>query len=437
MAVFKMIKGGACKCGHGAQTGDCTCERDERYTFTFRFAGKQYTRRTDCTDESKAKKLEKAYLRGLRSERGAEVLAFLQGDASRMRRVCSSVGEVMDAYAAGWRQWLKNETTAQRNITDLALVIAYGLDLWTVNDGGRRGVKKGAEIPDLKRIRAVSVGRLNEDLVNNYFLQRQIELGIATADTPPKVFRRKHDAHVGINSTLGHAQDVFGTSAQQLAFKHLNLPNMTSFLKALNLLEGKRMPAPFKTQDFAALCTIFDSLQESNPDLWLLNVISRQTGMRPQSVMALRASWVVMGEEGQYWIELEDRPDDGFELKAETRSQSIPITQELRDIIIARPEGRVIAGNATDTARGKLCKLHNSIIKKHLGEVGSHSQGAYRYRDTVASALAHLRGAECAQWALGHTTSITTLEHYIRALTFVSEQMKHELRAWLSARRPG
>jgi hypothetical protein len=332
---------------------------------------------------------------------------------------------------------MKKREDARRNLTDLALVMAHALDMWTINEGGRRGVKVGARVPDLNRIRAVSVGRLNELLVNAYFLSRQIERGIATDDFPPKVSWRKHEAHGAINSTLEHARDVFGTSAQQRAFNHLNLPNMTSFLKALSLPEGKRLPSPFKSQDFAALCETFDALRDTEPDLWLLNVISRQTGLRPRYVMNLQASWLELGNEDQWWLVIEDRPDQGFEVKEGTTNQTIPITRELRDLIAARPEGRVIAGQSHETARENLCKRHNHLIKTHLGEVGSHSQGAYRYRDTVASALAHLRGVDYAQWALGHTTSITTLKHYTSALTGVSDQMKRELRAWLTARKPG
>lgn len=437
MAVFKMILGGRCKCGNGGKAPLCTCERDKYYTYTFRFEGKQYTRRTDCTDKDDAAKIERAYLKGLRAGRRDELLAFLQSDDSRMRRVCSSVGEVWDAYEAGWRQWLKNEQTAKRNLTDLALVIAHALDLWTVNDGGRRGVKKGAEVPDLKRIRAVSVGRLNRELVDAYFLARQIEAGIATETVPPKINRRAHESHAGFNSTLGHARDVFGSSSQQLALAHLNLPNLTEFLKTKDLEEGESLPDPFTSTDFAALCKTFDALRDSDPDLWLLNVISRQTGMRPQYVMGLRASWLEEGEGGQWYIKLKTRPEEGFDKKRGTLNQTIPITTELRDLIAARPAGRVIAGDANDTTREKLCKRHNHLIKTQTDEVGTHTQGSYRYRDTVASALAHLRDVGYAQWALGHRSSNTTLKHYAGALTGVSDQMKHELRAWLTARKPG
>jgi integrase len=373
----------------------------------------------------------------LRSDRGAEVLAFLQGDESRMRRVCASIGDVWDAYEVGWKHWLKDEKCARRNLNDLALVIAHALDFWTVNEGGRRGTKVGAEVPDLVRIRALSVGRLNKDLVRGYFLSRQVEAEIAAEDEAgkPMLMWREAEEHAAINSTLDHACDVFSSSAREHAFDRVKLPDLTEFLKAKRLPEGEALPSPFSSVEFAALVAAFAAVREAEPELWLLDTIHRQTGMRPVYVMGLRGSWLVQGEAGQWYIELRARPEEGFAKKRGTLNQFIPITPALRDLIAAQGHGLTIAGTATTTARLALRKRHNAMIKATVNDEGSHGQGAYRYRDTVASILAHLRGVDAAQWALGHTTSTTTLRHYARALPGVSDLMQSELSAWLTARK--
>jgi integrase len=413
MAVFKLLtKAGV---------------RDERYTFSFRFRGKQYTRRTDATTKAKALEIERAFLKGLAGERCDEVLAFLNGDESRMRRVCASVGEVMSAYRASWKLWLKSETAALRNVNDLALVCAYGLDLWTVNEGGRKGIKKGARVPDLARIEALSCGRLNRELVRAYFLARQVEAGVA-ADA---VVWREAPQHAAWNSTLDHACDVFSSSAREHALAGLRLPDLAEFLKAKRLPEAEALPMPFTAVEFAALCARFDALRVAEPDLWLLNVISRQTGMRPAYVMGLRGRWLVEGEGGEWFIELKARPDEGFDKKRGTLNQFLPLSDALRAVIVARGEGLTIGAAGTDTARATLQKRHNALIKEVVGDVGSHGQGAYRFRDTVASALANMKGVEAAQMALGHVTALTTLQHYARALPGVAEQMRTELAAWL------
>ncbi len=174
MSVFQMPKSGKCQC----QQTPCKCPKT--WAYHFRFQGKQYTRR--APSEKEARKLEKAYLQQLNSARSASILAFLDSDASRMRRVSARIGSLMDAYAEAWPRWLKKEAIARRNLNDLALVIAYALDMWTPNPGGRQGTKKGAPIPDLERIRALSAGRLNRELIYAYYLAKQIEAGIATTD---------------------------------------------------------------------------------------------------------------------------------------------------------------------------------------------------------------------------------------------------------------
>lgn len=427
MAVFKLIKGGRCSCGAGAESETCTCERDARYTFSFRFRGKQYTRRTDATTKPKALEIERAFLRGLQGERCEEVLAFLNGDDSRMRRLCASVGEVMAAYRDRWHLWLKSETAALRNVNDLALVCAHACDLWIQNDGGRKGIKLGAMVPDLDRIGALSCGWLNRALVRAYYLARQKSAALAT----DAVVWRAAPQHAAWNSTLDHACDVFSASAREHAFSGLRLPDLTEFLKAKRLPEEEALPQPFNATEFAALCKVFEDLRTTEPDLWLMNVIHRQTGMRPRYVMGLRGSWLVEGEAGKWFIELKARPDEGFDKKLGTLNQYIPITDSLRAQILERGMGLTIGASLSDTARADLQKQHNALIKRAVGDEGSHGQGAYRYRDTVASALAFVKDVAGAQKALGHVTALTTLRDYARALPGVSELMRAELAAWL------
>jgi len=431
MAVFKLIQSGRCNCGAGASSEACKCVRDDRYTFSFRFRGKQYTRRTDATTKEAALKLEANYLKLCRSqslETQMAVLKHLNSDESRMRRVCSSLGEVKAAYMKSFNQWKTSESGSWRNVTSLDLVVAYGLDLWTVNEGGRKGVKKGAKVADVDRIDKLSTGVLTDKLVRDYFLARQKSAGIAT----DAVVRLCHPAHVGFNGTLNHARDLFGENARRYAFADLSLPDLSGFLKEPLLIQKQAKPEPFSMPEFSELCALFDGLKEAEPELWLMNLIHRQTGLRPRYVMSLRGSWLEAGSAGTWFIKIKDRMEEGWGKKEGTDDQLIPLTPELHAEIVKRGDGLIVAGTQPQVARDALQKRHKALIKRTVKDEGSHGQGYYRYRDTVACVLGHLYGVEAARLALGHKTSLTTLTHYCQDLPDVSDLMRSELAAWLN-----
>jgi integrase len=434
MAVFKLKQGGRCKCGAGAESPNCKCPEADVYTFSFRFRGKQYTRRTDATKEADAKKLEASYLKLCRSqslETQMAVLKHLNSDESRKRRVSASIGEVIDAYMAKAHLWL-SPMTARRNAGDLLLLFAFALDLWVVNEGGRKGIKVGARVPDEAKIRALSCGRLDAALVKAYFMARQSSMGVVADD----VVEDESERHVGFNGTLKHVRDMFGKKAMEKAFADLSLPDLTGFFEVDLLPEEEQLPEPFSIEEFAALCEKFDGLKETEPDLWLLNLIHRQTGLRPRYVMGLRGTWLKQGDAGVWSIEVKSRPEEGFGKKkgknGRTRNQYIPVTEELRAAIAAKGEGLTVGGQMTKTGREDLQKRHNAIIKQIVGNEGSHGQASYRYRDTTACVLGFLYGLDAAQKALGHVTSLTTLKHYCRDLLGVSDRMRGELSAWLN-----
>jgi hypothetical protein len=327
-----------------------------------------------------------------------------------------------------FNQWKTSESGSWRNVTDLDLVVAYGMNLWTVNDGGRKGVKKGAKVADVDRIDKLSTGVLTDKLVRDYFLARQKAAGIAT----DAVVRLCHPAHGGFNRTLKHARDLFGENARRYAFADLSLPDLSGFLKEPLLVQKQAKPEPFSMPEFAGLCELFDGLKEAEPELWLMNLIHRQTGLRPRYVMSLRGSWLVAGSAGTWFIKIEDRIEEGWGKKDGTDDQLIPLTPELHAEIVKRGDGLIVAGTLPQVAREAIQKRHNALIKRTVKDEGSHGQGSYRYRDTVACVLGHLYGVEAARLALGHKTSLTTLTHYCQDLPDVSDLMRSELSAWLN-----
>jgi hypothetical protein len=90
-------------------------------------------------------------------------------DSQRMRRSVATVGEALAAYQAPGVRILKNRVNEMQNVHSLRRVIAWALGLWTEHKGGVRGVKIGAQIPDVGKIDSLPLTVLNRGLVEGYF----------------------------------------------------------------------------------------------------------------------------------------------------------------------------------------------------------------------------------------------------------------------------
>ena len=437
----------------GCAKGACDCPRDDLYTYSFRYyetssdgawVSKQYTRRTRWTTLKDAKAEAMMAMRDKEEAMRAGRRAFVDGDESRMRRVLGTIGEIGPAYLARCGVWRKScrgkdgsfgvhtaNAAARRSVTDLALFVALARDLWVVNEGGRQGKKVGALVPDLERINKVSCGVLSEAGVRAYQLARQKSYGIVPADAT-EVDVTEHERNVGINSTLRNVWDLFSADALKHCYAgRVVLPDLATFKdEDLLLLEPEelREPEPFVGSVFDELCAAFDALRDSEPELWKLNVFMRQTILRPAFVLALTRENLVM---------VDDHASLAIYSKAHssevrgTPSMYVPLTEELREVMLAVPKGaRVIGEGWTAAALVDLQDRHNAIIKRIAGG-RKYGQGAYRFRDTGGSVLMREGGVKVARDALGHRSSDTTLDHYARALPAVSARQRQELRAWL------
>ena len=437
----------------GCAKGACDCPRDDRYTYSFRYyetsadgawVSKQYTRRTMWTTLKDAKAEAMMAMRDKEEAMRVGRRAFVDGDESRMRRVLGTIGEIGQCYLERCGVWRKScqaadgsfgahtaNTAARRAVTDLALFVALAKDMWVVNEGGRQGKKVGALVPDLERINRTSCDVLSEAGVRAYQLARQKSYGIVPDDAA-ELTLGAHMRNVGINSTLKNVWDLFGEEALRHAYAgRVALPDLKGFKNEKLLLKEPltaRRPEPFVGTVFDDLCEAFDGLKDSDPEMWKLNLIMRQTLLRPSFVLALtRENLLLVDDHASLAIYSIAHSSE----VQESPSIYVPLTEELREVMLAVPKGaRVIGEGWTAAALVDLQDRHNAIIKRIAGG-RKYGQGAYRYRDTGGSVLMHEGGVKVARDALGHRSSDTTLAHYARALPAVSARQRQELRAWL------
>jgi len=394
MAIFKRLLNGS---------------KSPTYFLKFRHEGKQILLNTHTADKSIAERFEREQRR-LKSEgRAAEALAALQ--VLRTRRLYASIGDVCAAYLDESVKLIDSDKERRRNAADLRAVVAWANDLWTTHKGGIRGVKIGADIPDLDRIDKLSSGILTGKLVKDYFRARQGGVLDVTSES---------EGNTSINSTLKHARSVFSSRSMSYKLGELALPDLSSFLKEPFLREGDSEPEPIKETEFAAMLGAW-SLLPADDELRLVNLLLRQTGMRSGSVIALERDWLEDLRSGPV-LHVRVR-------KGGTALYSVPVTEDLASIIRARPAGPVLRG--TEAQRKELVTTkHNAWLKAIIGGAGERAQGNHRLRDTVATVLLSWLGIGAAKLALGHADEKVTLKHYGRLRLDVSAEMKHELRAF-------
>lgn len=380
------------------------------YYFKIRFQGKQIYRNTWTADKAKATQFEKAWQRKLKEGRAAEFLEALEG--VRGRRACCTVGEICTAWETEEVQITKDEKGRRRVSAELRRVVAYAKDMWTEHTGGVRGVKRGDRIPDKARIDALPASVLTRELVRDYFRARSG--GVLKVS-------EAQDGNTTINSTLRQARTIFSRRAMAYLYGGLTMPDVSGFMTEPLLPVDDIEPDPVREREFAAMLA---AAAEAPAELALVNMILRQTGLRSGSVEALRADWLEKMRDG-YWMHVRVR-------KGRTALYSVPITDELAEIILSRKDApAVVLPDGTPAQRHDLVhKAHNEWLKRIIGGTGERVQGNHRLRDTVATALLSWLGMEAAKLALGHADEKTTQKHYARLRMDVSEEMQEELKAW-------
>lgn len=444
MSVFKRLKPRA------QWANPLVPEHYEAYYFRFEFRKKPFLQTTDTTNKEEAKRIESRFRKQLKSERWEAALETMEGTKHKRRVV--TIGMVIDAYKAVDIK-LTAAKTMRRNASDLLLVVAYAQDLWVGYKGGRRWpVKVGDLVPDVARIRELPVSILDQKLVQDYQRARQ---ALAEGRSEPSQkgevkslnLQDIEEGNLTINRTLMHARDVFSKAALANKLDKLGLckvddgfaprllRGLHEFRTARLLKEEAPEPDPLTTGQFAAVMQCSRCLRWLDEELWLCDLVLRQTGLRSAYVEGMRGSWLIT-EAGGIWLDVKNRPEEGFKLKPRTRAQKVPLSEDLALLLQARArkvgkDGFLLLPEGSPRARGRLVHgRHNEWLKARIGGLGELCQGNHRLRDTVASALCTLYGVAVAHAALGHTTPMTTMKHYAKLMPEVTALLRDELRAW-------
>lgn len=181
--------------------------------------------------------------------------------------------------------------------------------------------------------------------------------------------------------------------------------------------------APPKEADDNALCTSWQSCIQNGQNLytWLAVGLARFAGLRRSEIEHARRSWVVE-DRGQVFIELRDREDEGFRTKTGRVYRALVINDELAQALLALPDGYLVNPPVDDRHRWferdlpNWCRPFTGAAQKPLHRLrGLYADNLARL--TEDAVIARLAAVKTAQENLGHTSSATTLNHYLSRAT--------------------
>jgi hypothetical protein len=224
-----------------------------------------------------------------------------------------------------------------------------------------------------------------------------------------------------INSAMRAAAAVFKPRLQPLYAEHgiIFSPDVT----AIQWLARMKLPKPKAKVDELALA--WSTLHGADQAMWWSVGLARYAGLRRDEVAHATAAWVEIDGAATY-IRVCDRPDEDWNSKTGENYRALVIHPALAAALRAAPAGLLVP----DPARhGRPCRpmTRQGFFKSAVQAwckpfTGAATKPMHRLRGLYADELAkltedavkaRLEGQRAAAAALGHTTTATTVNHYL------------------------
>jgi integrase len=238
---------------------------------------------------------------------------------------------------------------------------------------------------------------LTRTLVERWMMTKQ---GLSNLDR-----RSRRQINLSINSTYKHAKDVFAKKLFSEKYSLLRLPDLSDFLSVPLLPTPSAQWTRIPREQYEAMLKAANELRQTNPDLWLVNLLLRRLGLRNSELAAAERNWIIETETG-YALSIEDRPN--FQLKG-VRPRTLPLSQDLVDLLLPI-KGHLILPNSTKTDRLALIeRTHNQWLRTYIPD---RTKGNHELRKQAGSMVLTKQNLAAAQRFLGHSSQATTEKWY-------------------------
>lgn len=215
-----------------------------------------------------------------------------------------------------------------------------------------------------------------------------------------------------INSAMKQAGSIF---SKKLAYEYqehgIILPSLASNIRYLPGVELE----PEKAED-AKLCEAWEALAETDRDLWLAVGLARWAGLRQGEILRCRGGWIKKRTGGAV-VELKNRFAEGHRGKTRRAYTAIILHTGLAEYLLAIPPDDPVI-NRPDAERW-LGRAPQNWLRPFTGAAQKplhRCRGLYLDQvaiETEDAVLARRAGIQAAADAAGHTTTTTTVRHYL------------------------
>jgi integrase len=339
--------------------------------------------------------------------RGVRISQSLQADESDLEGAHKKARLILDAARDGRWEAIDN-TKLRRNVATVGEVLtvfeeeARKQDLRpeTVRDY-RNSLRLVTGVPSDSALRAMSTEELTRQTVQQYVSAK------LSADSSASGRR-------SIKSTVRQARAIFGQEWALGAYADagLKLPNMAAFV------QGSAVKAPAIRYTLPARELIDAThaagakLRTDRPDLWAVYLLTYYLAMRAGEALAARWTWLENDQTGRLWMQIINRPDEGFRAKGSEGKIPVPVQVStwLDELHAADPGRACILPGKDKTARRNLVKREFAVWMRGIG--WTTRKAAHELRKLRGSEWYTKRGLEVACSWLRHADPSTTKRFY-------------------------
>lgn len=225
--------------------------------------------------------------------------------------------------------------------------------------------------------------------------------------------------NTSIRNYLNAARSIFGQKSRDTFLRGLIIPPLKEFMETKVTVMMPKGHQEFTREDYITILEELPVLRRENPRVWLVNQMLMRFALRPEEIFPARPGWleeIQQGKKKRTRINIVNRPEEGFELKAGANAKPRHIW--VPDDVLAcmrevQNETSLIGGRHATEARNLVERDHPQWVREIGVDVDRPN---YKFRHFALAERMTSEHASAAAALGGHSSSQTTERNYARTL---------------------